>query len=338
MQIVGIDIGTNLIKGVELERKKDNFILSSFASVRSAGLNPASSQIFDQQAAIEALQNLFREGNFKTGKVSIALPESDVFSQVIKMPKMSEKELAKSLQWETQQYIPMPIEQVNYDFQVIREDAENVELMLVAAPKELVSKYVKLIQDAGLEVGSVETSMQALSRLDFFGKGRDGTDIVINIGANSSDVGFIYRGALRLTRSLPIGGTTLAKAVSEGLNIPLEQAEEYKRGYGLDDAALEGKITTALEPFLASIVKEISRSIDFYTSRSYGENVSRLVLSGGSSALPGILQYFAGKTGIETEIIDPFLNIDIPEKFAKEDFSQMRPSFALAVGLALSQS
>ena len=338
MALVGIDLGSHAIKAVEIEKKRGKDVITAFASGRPFGEGLSSEQLLDKDSLSKSVKDVFREGNFSTLRVNVALSEADVFTQIVSLPKMSPKEQAKSIQWEAQQYIPLDLKNVNFDYQPIDEFEGKIRLLLVAAPKDVVSRFVDLIQKVGLEPVALETSMQALSRLKQFAKDEDGSTLIVNIGAKTTDIGIVCRQKLRLTRSLSFGGAVLARAVAEKLDIPLIQAEEYQRSYGLDDESLEGKITSALDPLLATLLKELTRSVDFYDSRGYGDKVSRLCLCGGTAQLPGLLPYFVSKLNLEARIVDPLFGVDFADKVNRHELEDSAPSFALAVGLALNQS
>jgi type IV pilus assembly protein PilM len=334
LKLVGLDLGSSSIKAVEVEYKKGKKILRAYASSPRLSVSLRSEQVLDREKMASVLKSLFSESNFSTLRVNTALSEADVFSRIISLPKMSSKELAKSIRWEAQQYIPRNIEEVNFDYQVIDSTDTNIRILLIAAPKDLVTRYMKLVNDAGLDLAGVETSMQALSRLEQFQKYTTGSTLIINLGANTTDLGILCKGSLRLARSLAIGGDMLARAVSQKLKIPEAQAEEYKRSYGLNDASLEGKISEAIAPVLKMLGKEIQSSISFYTSRGYGDTVERLVLCGGTAQLPGLLSYFASTLGLEAQLIDPFLGMETQNDFSDEKLEELGPSLSLATGLA----
>jgi len=295
-----------------------------------------SSQGLDTTTIVEHLKEFYRESNFSTLSVNVSLPEEKVFTRVVTLPGMSPKEVSKAVKWEAQQYIPMEIEAVNFDYQIIEEAKDTLKILLVAAPKEVVAKITDIVKQAGLEPMSIETTIQALSHLRQL-KEDKGASLVLSFGANTTDLGVIQAGLVRFTRSLPLGGDTLARSISEGLKIPLAQAEEYKRSYGLDDEKLEGKITKASTPILNMLVSEARRSIDFYLSRGYGGSIERLFLSGGTANLPGITSYLAERLGQEVILTDPFSGLILSDKVKSEDLNDLGPSLALSVGLALGK-
>ncbi|MFH1895861.1 MAG: type IV pilus assembly protein PilM [bacterium] len=334
--VVGLDLGSNSIKGVEIESKRNKKILKSYSIGKSLPVSLNSSQVLDTTAIVEHLKEFYRESHFSTLSVNVTLSEEKVFTRVVTLPGMSPKEVGKAIKWEAQQYIPMEIEDVNFDYQIIEDTKDALKVLLVAAPKEAVTKIINIVKQAGLEPLGIETTIQALSHLRQL-KESGGASLVLSFSSNTTDLGVIQAGLVRFTRSLPLGGDTLARSISEGLNIPLSQAEEYKKSYGLDDEKLEGKITKASAPILNMLVSEVRRSVDFYLSRGYGSGIERLFLSGGTANLPGITSYLAGKLGFEVVLVDPLSGLILSDKVKDEDLDNLGPSLALSVGLALGK-
>jgi len=334
--IVGIDLGSNSIKGVEIETTKSKKVLKSYSIMKVPAAVGGSGQLLDRNHAAEQLKNFYKNSRFSTLSVSAALPEGKVFTRVITMPRMSPKEVSKAVKWEAQQYIPMDIEEVNFDFQIIEEDQNSLKLLLVAAPKDVVSNLVKIITQAGLEPLGIETTIQALAHLEQL-QDQKGASLVLHTGSDTTDLGVVQEGLVRFTRNLSFGGNALSRAISENLKIPLPQAEEYKKSYGLEDQSLEGKITQSCEPLLHLLVSEIKRSVDFYSSKGYGDTIERLILSGGTASMPGMVAYLAERVGLEIELVDPFKNIVFSDKVDQKELSGLSSSLALPTGLALGK-
>jgi len=334
--IVGIDLGSDSLKGVEVEATRSKKVLKAYSVGKALATAKDSEQFLDISHASEQLRDFYKNSNFSTISVSVALPEGKVFTRVITMPHMSPKEVGKAIKWEAQQYIPMDISEVNFDFQILEESKESMKLLLVAAPKEVVSKLVGIVEQAGLEPLGVETTTQALAHLVQL-KSRNGACMVLHTGSSSTDLGVVQGGLVRFTRNLSFSGNALARAISESLKIPLSQAEEYKRSYGLEDKSLEGKITKSCDPLLHVLVTEIKRSFDFYTSKGYGDTIERVILSGGVANTPGIVRYLAEKVGLEIELVDPFRGVTFSEKVDQRELDDLGPSLALSTGLALGK-
>ncbi len=343
MDFIGLDIGTSTIKAVQLKQeihRQPKLFL--YASAAAPPRNMSSESDADLKLIAGALSDFIQSFPFTTRSVIVALPESQIFTRVINLPQMSEKELKSAMQWEAEQYIPVPLSDVSMDYEVLDsletdKTKGSMDILLIAAPKVLVNKYLRVLKEAKLEPVAIETETVAVSR------SLVGTDpsapvtMVVNIGATTTDIAIVARGAVRFTRSISTGGEALARAVSQNLGFDLDQAEEYKRTYGLDETKLEGKIMKAIKPIFDVIVEEIKRSIAFYSTHKKSEGIKRLVLCGGTASLPGIMVYLAGSLDIEVQSGNPWRLIDAPLKFPKKELEEIGPSFAVAAGLALKE-
>lgn len=341
MDFIGLDLGMSYIKAVELHHEPHVLPqLALYAAVPATSYPLTSDSENDVKANAEALKNLFNAFPFNSRSVVVALPESQIFTRVINLPRMNEKELKNALQWEAEQYVPVALNDVNLDWQVLNGVEENggnsqMEVLLIAAPKSLVVKYLKVLQMAGLEVLGIETETLAASRSLVGSNVSTPTTMVVNIGSATTDLAVVSRGSLRFTRSVSTGGAALARAVSQSLGFDLDQAEEYKKTYGLDETKLEGKVTQAIKPIFDVIVEEIKRSIAFYSTHHKEEKIKRLVISGGTASLPGIIVYLADSLDVEVQLGNPWAFVSCPPKFSVKELEEVGPSFAVAVGLSL---
>lgn len=329
---VGLDIGTSTIKGVQVKNKG----LISYHQMAAPGVSLLSENPDDLKKLSEALSRFFAEGNFKTRDLVASVPESQVFARVITLPQMGEAEIASSVQNEAQQYVPMPLDQVAFDFEILGPselEAGKVDVLLVAVPKSLTSKYLQITKNAGLNLLSLETETIAISR-SIVGKTMDAV-MVASIGASTTDIAVFSGGAIRFTRSIATGGQALERALTQSFNLAPGQAAEYIRTYGLEEK-LEGKIMSAIRPVFDIIKDELKRTQAFFSSRSQ-RPLERLVVVGGTANLPGVLVYLADSLGMEAARGNPWEIIAIPANFPREQLEEIAPSFAVAAGLALKE-
>lgn len=338
---LGIDIGTKYIKFVELEHLgKDRFHLLS------VGLSPVTSKGIESEAAIDqetlavGIKKLLKDGGVKTTTVIGALPETQVFTRIVQVPPLTERELISAIKWEAEQYIPLPLEEVQMDFSVVGEsrDSQNnkkFDVLLVAAPKKFIERYLKILEMCELEVAALETEIISVSRsLLPSATEKPITAMIVNLGAKTTDLSIIKNGIIAFTRSIPTGGENLTKALSQDLGFPLPQAEEYKKTYGLKKDQLEGKVYNSLRPLYGIIVEEIKRSIAFFQNKFPDDVVSVIILSGGSAKLPGLVESLVEETGVETQVGNPWTRIDRDlKRFAKLD--EEGSVFSVACGLAM---
>lgn len=337
-RLFGLDIGSSSIKAVEVANFKNELRLLAAGSIPTPPRGLASEASLDQQVLAQTIKKLVEMTKIDTNFVNTSLPESQVFTRVIEMPILSDKELSSAIKWESEQYIPLPVASVSLDWEVLRRSKERnkMEILLVGAPIELISKYQKILGMAGLEAVFMETEIIAASR-SLLELSQPTSAIIVHLGANATDLGAFKDGMLVVTYSLPTGGTALMRAIAQEFGFEVSQAEEYKKTYGLTEGALEGKIAAAIKPVLNVILTEVKKAIGFYQAKNFEDrDPKRIILSGGSAKLPGLAIFFTENLGIETEIANPWGKIKVDKNLFKEQLGNV-PLYSIATGLALKE-
>lgn len=335
--IAGLDIGSHSIKLIELAREGDQVALVAAGSMPTPQKALTSSLQADTESLAVAIKQLIQSTGTKTRTVNLALPESKVFTRVIEVPQLSPRELTSAIKWEAEQYIPLPLDQVNVDFTVLQDgkntQTNKMEVLLVAAPKALVDKYVSIMELAELNAVSAETEIIATSRAVGRSLPNVRTVMIVSLGALSTDIAILRSGILMFTRSVSTGGEALTRAIAQNLDFNLTQAEEYKRAYGLQQDKLEGKIIAAAKPIMDTILQEIKRAMAFYSEKYKEEHVDTVILSGGTARLPGMVIYMAQALNCEVQLANPWVGIAKDARF--NVLNTEGANFSIAVGLAL---
>lgn len=342
MPVIGLDLGNNHFRAAELNTEKGRTILKRFGSYDKSDLNLFSDDANDLKLYSDNLRHFITETGFNTTNVIVSLPEAEVFTSVISVPAMETKDLSSSIRFEAEQYIPLPMDQVKFDFQILDKDINDqnkMEILLVAAKNQVLTKYVNVVKKAGLTVVGIEPETLAIQRVLASNPNNPNASIIVNITSTSTLVIISYRGAVRFTRSIGIGGIEFTKAVQQSLNLDYSQAEEYKKTYGLDSAQVEGKVYNAIKPVFDRILAEINRSKIFYTSRYPSVNMDKVIISGGTALMPGLLYYIANNFDLEVELANPWRNIQLSSSIEdkKEYLLNKGPVFVTPVGLALKE-
>lgn len=338
----GLDIGSSTTKLIQLSTSGDKFDLIAHGIISSPPRALASEAIEDQEDLSEALKRLVDEARPSTKNVITALPESQIFTRVIDMPLLSESELASALKWEAEQYVPLPLSDVELDWQILDQipgtDAKNskMEILLVAAPKLLVEKYMKVLNMVGLNPLTLETEPIALNRSLLTSASSGPTTLIISFGASTTDVCIIRSGKLTFTRSIATGGIALSRAVAQDLGFELAQAEEYKKTYGLDASQLEGKVMQSIKPVFDVVVNEIRRALAYYLGKRPDDPIKRAVVTGGSAKMPGLVVYLANSLGVEVQIGNPWERVNLSTS-NKQNLIDQSEEYATCVGLAMRE-
>lgn len=333
----GLDIGLYSIKLVQAEKKGSVFHLGGYGEVRTPA--PISSEAEKDKLLIaEAIKKLVTDTKVSKKNVAIALSEADVFSQVIELPYLSGPELASAIKYEAEQYIPVTLEEVKLEYLVLKSPdkgstTEKMEVLLVGAKKLALERMVKVIEQAGLIPVSVET--EALSLVRVLTYNIKPTVFILDLGYRSTDMVIIHKGALKLVRTLNIGGEAITRAISKAFNMDVNQSEQYKVSYGLNTQQLEGKVAKAILPAVSAIIDEVKRGLTFFSRKEPETKVSSVILSGGGAEMPGLSSYIAKSLNLETSVADPFWIFNRDERQKK---IIGRPRFSIAVGLAMRQN
>ena len=334
--MVGIDIGSKTIKIVELEKGGNAFSLKASGIV---GYNGATvDKISDDKeiaSVAQIIRKLHAEAKVSSKDVAISIPEPLVFTRTIKFPLLTDPEIASAVRWEAEQYIPIPVNEAVIQHTILSRNEKSsppqVLVLLVAAPKTVVEKYVKVVQLAGLNPVAVETELIAVTRAL---APLDKTVLLVDFGATSTNIAISKMGLLSFSRSIPIAGEAFTRAITQGLGVTLEQAEEYKRTYGFAASQLEGKIKKVLDPVLGLVVDEIKKATSYYLTEEKGETPASLIVTGGTSGIPEIISVLSGLLGVEISVGNPFAKVRVnPETLKK--LAPYSPLYGVAVGLAM---
>jgi len=334
MTFISLDIGSSSIKVVQLVKKENKFRLVSVGQIATPGLGMTAETEHDLVAIAEAIKKLKTESRISPIQAVISLPESAVFTRVLDLPAMKEEEISQALRWELEEIVPIPLNEANFDWQIVSQEATKVSVLVAVAPNTLVAKYLHVLELAQLQPLVFETEVLAISRaLDFLSPGKN--KLLVDIGARSTTIIASVGKGIVLTRSIPTAGLAITRAVVNNLGLEIEVAEEYKKTYGLLADQQEGKVAGAIIPILEVIESEISKTINFVKEKQKG-NIEVVVLSGGSSNLPGLTEEITKKIGLEVQLANPFTQLVFEENLTPQ-LTKLAPAFVVAVGLAMRE-
>lgn len=329
----GLDIGTNEIRLVQLRGGQTHPTLVAFGSATlPAGVSQSDSKL-DLQKIAQIINDLIKSSQVDTKNIVSAIPGTSVFNAVVKMPPMTEAELAKAIRYQAEQNIPLKLDEVRYDWQIIHQDPNTKELsvMIIAAAKGKVQKMMELFSYADLNVLALETAAVAMSRS--LSTENDPLVMILDIGATTTEIAIAERGILMQTRSFPLAGYGMTRAIGQNLGLEISQAEQFKQKFGLAQDKLEGQVFKTIEPVLKNILDEAVRSSKFYQEQ-FGQAIQRVVLTGGSARLPLIAEYIKSYMGVEVQFGNPWAKVSYQSNFA-DKLNEIGPEFATAVGLAM---
>ncbi len=330
---LGVDFGTQSIKAVELKLSKGKPYLTNYGWVNVTNIKEVPDAYDNDYAKrlSDALKELFVQMKPTARKAIVAIPSFNGLVLIVDFPRMSEKDVAAAIKFESRRYIPASLDEVNVSWEILSEDEKDKEkptmkVLLVAAPKSEVQYYDGLFKDVNIAIDSLELESFSLAR-SVIGSTK-GRFILVDIGAKTTNIVLIENGIVHVSRSVDIGGADMTNAIMQGLNISRERAVALKEG-GEDFFTGPTKVGF---PSLNFVANEVKRVLD--TQKS--DVVESLVLCGGSARLVGLPEYLTQLTGLKVTIGNPLSHIVYDEK-ASGDIKNLGLSFSVAIGLALRE-
>ncbi len=324
---------------------KDSGAVPTLSSFGMAALPPdaiVDGTVMDASAVVSTIVNLANNLKVKKKRISTSISGHSVIVKKITLPMMDEKTVEETIHQEATQHIPYDISDVNLDFQILgqnQENPDNMDIILVAVKKDTINDYLALVEEAGFTPVVVDVDTFALENAYEHNYEENEKKIValVDIGANLTCINILDSGVTCFTRNITSGSRLITEQLQKLFSLNYEQAELLKMGC-LD--SFTGDATTALSAIKGaafSLINEVMKTIDFFHTSVVAEGrIEKIVLSGGGSRTHNILKDIKDKTGIETELIDPFRNIMVPEKhFDLKYIKEIGPVAAIATGLAL---
>lgn len=328
--ILGVDIGTSNIKIAQISHE-NQLVLDTYGMVNCPYqlVGKASDDQSIEQVA-KMLKVLVEKSGVTTKRTVISFPNSAVFTSVIQLPKMNEKEMGSAVEFEAKKYVPLALEDIDLSWTAVSTsgDGNSVNILLTAVPKQVTQNYVKVFSLAGLEpeVGEIE----ALALIRSLIGAAPISCVIIDVGARSTGLNIIEKGFLRLSRNLNIGGDTITTKISQSLNVSLARAEQFKKDFGVSGTTF---IPESIKPILNLIKAEVRQLLTIYQSKN--EKVDKIILVGGGSNMPGIAGYFEDLQ-IPIELGDPLKAVGYNQGIS-EVLKRYSLNLPIAIGLALRQ-
>lgn len=332
---VGIDFGNYSVKGVDIKDiSKSPTLVGVSTQPIPSGLENENNEV-NEKEAVKALKLLYKNTGISNKNVVIAMPESTVFTRFITFPGLKENEIETAVYYQAKQYLPIPVSDVNLNYIILGYDERNNShnVLVLAAPKKLVETYTNVVYKAGLEPLAIETESVAIGRSMFKSTGLKDA-VMVNLGSQTTDVSVMSEGRILFSQSMVIGANALTQALMNEFRLEYDQAEQYKRTYGVKRGELEDKMYNVLKPILDETVKEIQRAVEFYKTSAVRSAPKDYLLNGDAALLPGLPEFLKAEYNLNAYVADPWNNIQVSEKY-QQVINKNRPSYAVAVGLAL---
>ena len=340
--LVGLDIGSSAVKAVELRTTGNGYKVAAVGSEPVPPDSIVDGAIIDGSVVSDSIRKVFENNGIRTKEVAASLSGNAVIVKKITLPLMSETELAESIYWEAEQYIPFDIQDVNLDYQVLDsgpdgDDRGTMDVLLVAAKKEKIADYTGVISQAGRVPVVVDVDAFALQNAyeTNYGIDREAVVVLLNAGASAININIIQGDQSVFTRDISIGGNAYTEALQKELNLTFEDADQLKKGVPVDGATFEDA-DPVVRAVSENLLLEIQKTFDFFKATAASDRIDQIVLSGGASRAEGFAEALAERFESRVERFDPFRQLAVDGKKITDDVrAEVGPTAAVAVGLAL---
>jgi type IV pilus assembly protein PilM len=343
--LVGLDIGSSAVKAIELKQSGKGYRVAAFGTEPVPAGSIVDGAIVDGGAVSDSIRRLF-DGNkaFSTKDVCAALSGNAVIVKKLTLPVMTEAELSESIHWEAEQYIPFDVQDVNLDYQILDpgtgpNSRGSMDVLLVAAKKERIGDYTGVIAQAGRTPVIVDVDAFALQNAyeHNYGMTPGSVVVLLNAGANAINVSILQGDESVFTRNISIGGNAYTEAVHKEIDLPLDSAEQLKKGIPVDGATFDDA-QPVLRAVTENVLLEIQKTFDFFHATASSDRIDRIMLSGGASRVDGLRELLQERFDAQVEDFDPFKNVAWDAKKLGADAADVAATAVVAVGLALRKA
>ena len=344
--VVGLDIGTSGVRAAEISAGKSGATLERFGQVALPAGAVRDGEVVDAATVAKAIRQLWAQAKFSTKKVVVGVANQKVVVRQVDLPWLPVNELRKSLAFQVQDFIPMPVEQAILDFHPLEEftndnGARMLRVLLVAASRDMVDSALEAVTLAGLQPSLVDlTSFAVLRSQATVSAGfSPEAEALVDIGSSVTNIVVHQGGVPRFVRILLMGGGDITDAVAERLGVGSEQAESVKQSTGM--ALVAGSAdahpaTRAIESVGSAFVEEVRGSLGYYLAQPAAARIDRVVLSGGGSRLGGLVERLQTATRLPVELARPMSVMKLGKTgLTAEQLAYVEPMVTVPVGLAL---
>lgn len=331
-----LDIGTNAVRVVQLSLTGDNDW-----TLQHYGYAPVDEKITSGDSAEgmrrlgEVIMTAVGQSGISKKNVAIGLPSSKTFTTIADIPVMSESELASTIKYQIDQYIPMSADEAKFDWASLGQslhDPKQQEILLASTSNVYTEQRLEFIESLGFNVIAAEPDPIAMVR-SLLPSGIADARLIIDMGEKTTDLAVTYNDNPRLVRNIQTGLKSLVRAAAQNLNVPEDQARQFILKFGLAPDRLEGQVYRAIESTIDNFASELVKSVKFFQTRYPNTPVGGILLSGFSAIVPQFGEYIAAKTGITTSVANPWQRVHVAPA-DQQQLSTVASEFATVIGLA----
>lgn len=333
-EFFGLDIGSTAVRLVELRGNAGAKSLVKYAYVPLDDKLSSSDSKADQQKLAQAIAELVSQAKVSTRNVAVSVPSSRVFTLVADAERLPKNELAKAIPYQADALIPTPLAESKIDWAVLGDsptDKTKIEILLSSVPNKFTEERLDMLESIGLNVVAFEPDNLAMARS--LASPENEAQLLLDVGHRSTDLVVVMNGSPHLTRSIPTGVEAIVKSAMQNLSVDQKQAQQFVFKFGMSKDKLEGQVIQAVSGTVDLLSTEVEKSIKFFQTRYNGQEIKKIIVTGGASVIPEFPLYLANKFGLNVEIGNAWRNVSY-SRDRQNELLMISNQFAVAVGLA----
>lgn len=337
---VGLDIGSHSVKVVELFRSGKSLKLSKYAVVELTPGTMNDGEVINRDHLVESIKDAMAKAGIKTRSVNSAVSGRSVIVRRIPMEKMTEAQARQAIHWEAEQHIPFRVDEVSIDFKILNEESApgQMEVLLVAAKKEVIHLHRSLIQGAGIRTSSVDLEQFALLRAyqNSYHPSNDDCVTILNVGSDNTNLVIAKGGVPSFNRDIALGGSRFIEAIQRSLGLEYQAAEKVLKG-DMPEGVTEVDVRNAVSSVLEELSTSVRRSFISFQASGESSRIDKLLISGGCSLMPGLAETLSEHHGLPVETMNVLGDIQVEGAILNDAAARksLEAVIAVAVGLAL---
>lgn len=334
---LGVDIGSSGIRAVVLRGTGGGAPqLITYGEIAVDPKISSSDSPADVQKVSQAVGELTRKLGVGNVNVVAGISGNEGFASVVTMPAISEKEVGGALELQSDKYFPLPIDEINYDWQIVGKspDGKNMSVFVASAPKKVSEKTARVIEGAGLRIDAIEVNPLASTRSLATDQPMDNTAmLIVDIGHSNTEITLVQNQAPLFVRVVNSGLQTFVRAAAQNLNLDNEQATQFVNKFGVVKTKLEGQVYKAIKGPVDSILSDMNRALKYFATQNEGLNVTKIVATGAGCNVPDLPLSIANTLNLPVEIGNPWKSVSYAAAM-QDQLLSVSSTFAVAAGLA----
>lgn len=346
-RILALDIGASTVKVGEFQAVRGQGLRLTNFNFADLGIDPEHEE--NRKAlVVSTVRNVIRERNIKATRVALSVSGQSVFTRFVKLPPVDESKVVQIIQYEAQQNVPFPIDEVIWDYQLLGNNPQGeLEVVLLAIKSDIIEELNEGVESCGLRTEVVDVAPMALYNAVRYNCGDlEGCTMVVDLGARTTNLLFLEQNRV-FSRSIPIAGNAITQSIAAEFNVPFLEAEQMKKTHGFvalggayeePENETQARVSKIIRNVMTRLHAEIARSVNFYKGQQGGNLPARVLLSGGSSIIPYTDRFFKEKIQTDIEYFNPFRNVEIDPHIPREELAQCAHFFGEVVGLGLRKT